>query len=112
MATTIKVAGKDLKLAYTLHTAVSYEKMTGKNALDLSQFQDGNLAPVIDLGYCMVVSANPEPDVPKYEEFLKSIDTAEQMTALVQAVMAELTAFFKPTAADKSEKQEDAEKNG
>ena len=112
MATTIKVAGKDLKLAYTLHTAISYEKRTGHNALDLAQFQEGNLAPVIDLGYCMVVSANPEPDVPKYEDFLKSIDTAEQMTALVQAVMAELTAFFKPTEADKAEKQEDAAKNG
>ena len=112
MATTIKVAGKDLKLAYTLHTAVSYEKMTGHNALDLAQFQEGNLAPVIDLGYCMIVSANPEPDVPKYEDFLKSIDTAEQMTTLVQAVMAELTAFFKPTDADKDEKQEDAAKNG
>ena len=112
MATTIKIAGKDLKLAYTLHTAVSYEKMTGHNALDLAQFQEGNLAPVIDLGYCMVVSANPEPDVPKYEDFLKSIDTAEKMTALVQAVMAELTAFFKPTEADKDEKQEDAAKNG
>ena len=111
MATTIKVAGKDLKLAYTLHTAVSYEKMTGKNALDLSQFQNGNLAPVIDIGYCMVVSANPEPEVPKYEDFLKSIDKAEKMTALVQAVMAELTAFFKPTEADKQEKQEDAGKN-
>lgn len=112
MATTIKVAGKDLKLAYTLHTAVSYEKMTGKNALDLKQFQEGNLAPVIDIGYCMVVSANPEHDVPKYEDFLKSIDTAEQMTSLVQAIMAELTAFFKPTEADKAEKQEDAAKNG
>ena len=112
MATTIKVAGKDLKLAYTLHTAVSYEKMTGKNALDLKQFQKGNLAPVIDIGYCMVVSANHEPDVPKYEDFLKSIDTAEQMTGLVQAIMAELTAFFKPTEADKAENQEDAAKNG
>ena len=111
MATTIKVAGKDLKLAYTLHTAVSYEKMTGKNALDLAQFQDGNLAPVIDLGYCMIVSANQEPDVPKYEDFLKSIDTAEQMTALVKAVTVELSAFFKPTEADKAEKQEDAAKN-
>ena len=34
------------------------------------------------------------------------------MTTLVQAVMAELTAFFKPTEADKAEKQEDAAKNG
>lgn len=111
MATTIKVAGKDLKLAYTLHTAVSYEKMTGKNALDLDQFQKGGLEPVISLGYCMINSANDEKDVPAFEEFLKSFDTAQKMTVFVQAVMAEVASFFKPTEADKAEKQEDAAKN-
>lgn len=111
MATKIKIAGKELNLAYTLHTAVSYEKMTGKNALDLEQFQHGSIEPVITIGYCMINSANPQSEVPDFEDFLKSIDTAEKMTALVQAVMAELTAFFRPTAADKAEKQEDAGKN-
>lgn len=112
MATMIKVGGQDLKLAYTLHTAVSYEKMTGKNALDLSQFQDGNIASVIDLGYCMLASANKESEMPKYEEFLKEFDTFEKVNEFIQAVTEELVAFFKPTAAEKSGEQGDDAKNG
>lgn len=111
MATTIKVAGKDFKLAYTLHTAVSYEKMTGKNALDLSQFQSGSIEPVITLGYCMIASANDEKDIPGFEDYLKAFATAEQMTELIKKVTDEMATFFKPTEADKKEKQEDAAKN-
>jgi len=111
MATIIKVYGKDLKFAYSLLTAISYEKMTGQNALDLKQFESGKLEPVINLAYCMVCSANPEGEVPEYQTFLNSFETIEQMTSLVQAVMTEVAAFFKPTAADKADKQEDAGKN-
>ena len=39
MAKTITICGKELTMAYTLHTAVSYEKMTGQSALDLAKFQ-------------------------------------------------------------------------
>ena len=115
MATTIKVNGKDLKLAFTLHTAISYEKMTGKNSLDLKQFEfekSGSIEPVITLGYCMIASANDEKDIPGFEEYLKAFSSMDQMADLIKKVMEELATFFKPTAADKAEKQEDAAKNG
>jgi len=112
MATKINIAGKDLQLSYTLHTAVSYEKMTGKNALDLSKFQNNEVAPIVDLGYCMLVSSNPDDQVPDYEAFMKEFDNFEKVTEFIKAVTAELAAFYKPTAADAADpNQEDAGKN-
>ena len=112
MATKINIAGKDLKLSYTLHTAVSYEKMTGKNALDLSKFQNNEVAPIIDLGYCMLVSSNPADEVPSYEDLLREFDNFEKVTEFIKAVTTELAAFYKPTEADKADpQQEDAGKN-
>lgn len=111
METTIKVAGKDLKLAYTLHAAVSYEKMTGKSALDLSQFQNNQLSPVVELGYCMLLGCNPENDVPSLEDLLRGLDTVEKMTEFVQAVSAELIAFYQPDKSQDQGKTEDAGKN-
>ena len=108
----VLVCGHELTLKYSLYAATAYEKMTGKSALDLSQFQNNQIAPVVELGYCMLMADN---DLDKLgitlEGLLKDLDTVESMTAFVQAVMAELTAFFKPTEADKAEKQEDAAKN-
>lgn len=112
MATKITIAGKELSLAYTLHTAVSYEKMTGKNALDLSEFQNNEVAPIVDLGYCMLVCSNPADQVPDYEAFMKEFDNFEKVTEFIKAVTTELAAFYKPTVADAADpNQEDAGKN-
>lgn len=114
MAKTITVAGKDLKLAYTLLTAVSYEKMTGKSALELSQFQNNQIAPVVELGYCMLVSSNPEDSVPPFEKVLGEFNTARKMTAFLQSVSEELITFYRKDEGDATEDAEgsgDAEKN-
>ena len=111
MAKKITLCGKELTLAYSLHAAVSYEKMTGKSALDLSQFQNNQLSPVVELGYCMLLGCNQENDVPKLEDLLRDLDTVEKMTEFVQAVSAELIAFYQPDKSQDQAKTEDASKN-
>ena len=112
MAKKITLCGKELTLAYSLHAAVSYEKMTGKSALDLAQFQNNQLSPVIELGYCMLMADN---DLDKLgitlEGLLKDLDTVESMTAFVQAVSEELIAFYQPDKSADQKPSEDASKN-
>ena len=112
MAKTITINGKELRLAYSMLTAVSYEKMTGKSALDLSQFQNNEIGPVAEIGYCMLLSGNEEKDVPKFDEVLNSLDSVEKLNGFVQAVSEVLIEFYAPTKADNPDKQEDAAKNG
>ena len=111
MAKKITLCSKELTLAYSLHAAVSYEKMTGKSALDLAQFQNNQLSPVIELGYCMLLGCNKQEDVPELEALLREINTVERMTEFVQAVSAELIAFYQPDKSVEPGKQEDASKN-
>lgn len=108
MAKKITVCGKELDLRYTMHAAVAFEKMTGESALDLGKFQNNEIAPLVEMGYCMLVSSNPE--VPAYEEVLKDMDSIEKMTNYIKAVSDELISFYKP---DKTSSQNDdpAEKN-
>ena len=108
----ITLCGKELTLAYTLHAAVSYEKMTGNSALDLAQFQSGQIAPIVELGYCMLLGCNPENEVPKLEDMLRDCNTVEKMTAFTKTVTDELIAFYQPDKSADHEKQEDAAKNG
>ena len=86
--------------------------MTGKSALDLSQFQNNQLAPVVELGYCMLMAEN---DLDKLgitlEGLLKDLDTVESMTAFVQAVSKELIAFYQPDKSADQKPSEDAAKN-
>lgn len=111
MARKITICGKELTMAYTMHAAVSYEHMTGQSALELAKFQNNSIAPVVELGYCMLLGANQKEDVPEFEAMMADIDTGEKMTAFVQAVSEELIAFYTPTKDQKPE-QEDASKNG
>ena len=108
----VLVCGHELTLKYSLYAATAYEKMTGKSALDLSQFQNNQLAPVVELGYCMLLADN---DLEKLgitlEGLLKDLDTVESMTAFVQAVSKELIAFYQPDKSAEPAKQEDAGKN-
>ena len=112
MAKTITLCGKELKLAYSLHAAVSYEKMTGKSALDLSQFQDNKLEPVVTLGFCMLQSSNDLKALGiDFDKYLEDMDTIEKMTALVQAISKELIEFYQPDKSQDQAKTEDAGKN-
>ena len=108
----VLVCGHELTLKYSLYAATAYEKMTGKSALDLSQFQNNQLAPVVELGYCMLLADN---DLEKLgitlEGLLKDLDTVESMTAFVQAVSKELIAFYQPDKSQDQAKTEDASKN-
>lgn len=119
MAKQITLCGKELKLAYSLHTAVSYEKMTGKSALDLKQFQPTDkdnphsypVAPLVELGYCMLLSCNDEKDIPSFEDLQRSVSTIDEMTSFLNAVSAELIAFYQPDKSADQAKTEDAGKN-
>lgn len=108
----VLVCGHELTLKYSLYAATAYEKMTGKSALDLSQFQNNQLAPVVELGYCMLMADN---DLDKLgitlEGLLKDLDTVESMTAFVQAVSKELIAFYQPDKSADQKPSEDAAKN-
>ena len=110
MAKQITICGKQLTLAYSMLAAVSFEKMTGKSALDLSQFQEQSLAPIAELGYCMLVASNKEEDVPKRDEVLADLNTAEKLNDFVTAVSDVIVAFYTPSKADQPE-QDDAPKN-
>ena len=106
------ICGHELTLKYSLYAATAFEKMTGKSALDLAQFQNNQLGPIVELGYCMLMAEN---DLDKLgitlEGMLKDLDTVESMTAFVQAVSKELIAFYQPDKSAEPAKQEDAGKN-
>ena len=108
----VLVCGHELTLKYSLYAATAYEKMTGKSAIDLSQFQNNQLAPVVELGYCMLMAEN---DLDKLgidlEGLLKDLDTVDSMTAFVQAVGKELIAFYQPDKSQDQAKTEDTSKN-
>ena len=111
MAKTITINGKKLKLAFSLGAAVNYETMTGQSALELSKFQDNQkLAPVAELGYCMLVASNPKEDVPEFQDFMASLNTIKKIEEFTKTFMDALAEFYRP---DKSAKKtEDAAKNG
>lgn len=111
MAKKVIICGKEMNLAYSMHAAVSYEKMTGKSALDLSQFQRNEIAPVVELGYCMLLGANPNQDVPSLEDVLRDMNTSEKMTSFIQAVSNELISFYQPDKSEDQAPSEDASKN-
>ena len=111
MARTITVCGKPLQLRYSMAAAVNFEKMTGSSALELSQFQNNEITPVVSLGYCMLLAANDEKDVPALQELLNSIDTLQKMTDFLQAVAAEVQEFYMPDKATKNEDIPDEPKN-
>lgn len=108
----VLICGHELTLKYSLYAATAFEKMTGKSALDLAQFQNNQLGPIVELGYCMLMAEN---DLDKLgitlEGMLKDLDTVESMTAFVQAVSKELIAFYQPDKSAEPAKQEDAGKN-
>lgn len=111
MAKQITVCGKQLNLAYSMLAAVTYEKMTGKSALDLSQFQKQHITPLVELGFAMLIASNPEKDVPTMEDMLRDMDTSEKMTAFVTSVSLELTSYFAPDQSADQAPSEDAAKN-
>ena len=111
MAKKVTICGKEMNLTYSMHAAVSYEKMTGKSALDLSQFQRNEIAPVVELGYCMLLGANPHQEVPSLEDVLRDMNTSEKMTGFIQAVSEELISFYQPDKSEDQAPSEDASKN-
>ena len=108
----VLVCGHELTLKYSLRAATLYEMQTGRSALDLSQFQDNKLEPVVTLGYCMLQSSNDmkAPGI-DFDKYLEDMDTIEKMTALVQAISKELIEFYQPDKSADQAKTEDAGKN-
>lgn len=111
MAKTITICGKELQLTYSLRAAVSYEKMTGKSALYLEDFQKEQITPFIEIGYCMLLASNPVQDVPQLEDILRDMDTGEKMRKFVGIVGQELMQYFKPEKSEENKQDEGGAKN-
>ena len=97
---TITINGKTLSMKYTMLTGIVYQRMTGRNPLDLKQFDSNEIEPIIQMGYSLLLSSNEVKDVPDYVEVLKSISDADTMMQFVQATSAELKLYFQPANGD------------
>lgn len=97
---TITINGKTLNMKYTMLTGIVYQRMTGRNPLDLKQFDSNEIEPIIQMGYSLLLSSNEVKDVPEYVEVLKSISDADTMMQFVQATSAELKLYFHPANGD------------
>lgn len=103
---TITLNGKEYRLAYTMATAIAYERLTGKSALDLAQFAPDdkghiNLEAILDLALCMLISSNDDDIITDKGAFLQSISSAEQMNELITKTAFAINAFFTPQKGDK-----------
>lgn len=107
---TIQINGKEYNLKYSLHTAISYERMTGNNAFDLNTILKGNVSEIATVGYCMIVGSNKS--YPTYEEFLQQLDTIDSMTAFIKAATEELALFYNHQPGDKTLSKEEEETTG
>lgn len=102
---TITLNGKEFKLAYNLRTACAYENMTGKNPFGQSEeeYKANELNTVVTIGYCMLLANNDPYDLPDMEEFMKNFDDVNKTLEFVNAVHAEINAYFRPTAPQKEQ---------
>lgn len=107
--TQIQINGKDYKMSYNLSTAIAYERMTGKNPLQLEQFTH-ELEAVSTIAYCMLLSNNDPIDVPDYEEFVKIISDAETLTEIINAASLEMQSFFVPKKVSKKDTKKKKQK--
>ena len=124
---TIKLNGKELKLAMNMATAVTYQRMTGLDAFQIMQnFHEGSrtiLDATVNIGYSMLLANNDAIDVPDFDVFTK-IDDVEFTSKFIKAAIDELMDYFKLTqheqeaskfaadsASKQGEKEEEAQKN-
>lgn len=111
--TQIQLFGHDLKMAYNLQTAISYERMTGNNPLDFEQFQTNQVSNSACLAYCMLLSNNDPQLLPDFEDFVRQIADVKTMTDLFHITAKEMQAFYMPDKGEKSKrtKKEAADPN-
>lgn len=109
--TQIQMKGKTLNLAFTLQAAISYERMTGKSALDLDQFQDGKLEPIVVLGYCMLAANNAKGDVPDFDIFVREMDFGKDFVSFSNGIAEEIRRYFAPQTGDEKPEEGDQPKN-
>lgn len=107
----VTINGREYNIGYNMNTAIAYERMTGKNAFELQQFQDGKLEPQLALGYAMLLSCNDPATLPDMEEMLQSITDLQTMNDFLYAIADELKVFFKVGKDEKPAKDADEPKN-
>jgi hypothetical protein len=111
--TQIQLFGKELQMSYNLQTAIAFERMTGKNPLQLDQF-GGDVEGIVTIAYCMLLSNNDAYHVPDFEVFLREIHDIHTMNTVITATSQEMQRFFAPQPGDKqpsADTTEDAPKN-
>lgn len=101
----ITINGREYNIGYNLQTPIAYEQLTGKNGFDLQQFMDGTAEPQLTLAYAVLLSCNDPEQLPNMGEFLRSITSLEDMTTLLNAVSAEMQAFYKVDKGDQQHKK-------
>lgn len=98
--TQITINGQELRMSYNLKTAITFERMTGKNPLALQPTDFTETEYIITIAYCMLLSNNDAGLVPAWDDYLNAFDinsTAELMTKAAAEVMA----YFRPDKGDK-----------
>ena len=98
---TVKLQGKEFKLAFNFAAGIAYENFSGKSVLDLKQFADGRLQTILGLGYCMILANNDPAIVPEWEDFTRDLTFGQEATDLFNAINAEISSYFKPLNAPK-----------
>ena len=91
--TTIQLNGQTYRMSYNLLTAITFERMTGKNPLQLDELK-GEVETMTTIAYCMLLANNDPALVPDMDEFLQSITGIEQMQTLITTASQEMIAFF------------------
>ena len=102
---TIKFHGKDYQMSYNLAAAIAYERMTGRNPLDLQQFNEGKIEPIVRLGYCMIVGIDDTIDLPDYGNFVQGIGLGDEFVAFINAITEEMKEYYDLQVGDKPQKE-------
>jgi len=91
-------------MSYNLAAAIAYERMTGRNPLDLQQFNEGKIEPVVRLGYCMIVGINDTIDLPDYGNFVQGIGLGQEFVDFINAITEEMKEYYDLQVGDKPKK--------
>ena len=92
-------------MSYNLKTAITFERLTGKNPLALQPTDFTETEYIITIAYCMLLSNNDAELVPTWDDYLNAFNinsTAELMTKAAAEVMA----YFRPDKGDKQPEQQ------
>lgn len=100
-------------MAVNFGTLIEYERMTGENALDASQFANGKIEPILNLAMAMLRSNNAQSDLPNGGRELLDISDPQIISDIITTTVEIYMSFMNGEPGDKEEEAEEGEsKNG